>query len=352
MKKKNTKDILETSIILTNYNGMPFLKYAVKSILNQTYRNFELILVDDGSTDDSKKYLQSIKDKRVILLLNKKNKGQTFCLNKALKISKGKFISRMDSDDIAFKNRLEKQVNFLNKNKEIDIVGSQVRLIDENGKKIGKIILPCSSSSIWAYSLMHNPFVHPTVTIRKKILNSLDKIYDNKFINQDFELWSRLLLDIKAANLNEILLYYRQHQSNMSKTFLEKNLHSTSILIEKRLKNENIFCDLKLEEIEKIQKYFLNDRKYANQKKIKRLDLGKQYFKFYNFILSKYKINNEIKSFIVNRLLISSFQFNIKNLKEFFYEIKFLLQIFIKFPIYFLRCITILFFRKFFFYGN
>ena len=91
----------------------------------------------------------------------------------------------------------------------------------------------------------------------------------------------------------------------------------TSILIEKRLKNENIFCDLKLEEIENIQKYFLNDRKYANQKKIKRLDLGKQYFKFYNFILSKYKINNEIKSFIVNRLLISSFQFNIKNLKEF-----------------------------------
>ena len=74
----------------------------------------------------------------------------------------------MDSDDIACKNRLEKQVEFLNKNEEIDIVGSQVRLIDENGKKIGKIILPCSSSSIWAYSLMHNPFVHPTVTIRKK----------------------------------------------------------------------------------------------------------------------------------------------------------------------------------------
>lgn len=320
------------SVILTNYNGMPFLKKSVNSILSQTYKNFEFIIVDDCSTDNSYSYLKSLNSNHLKLIFNKTNIGQTLSLNKAIKLSTGSFIARMDADDISKKERLEEQISFLRQNPNVDILGSQALIIDKFDKKIGQIDLPLKHSAIWAYSLMHNPFIHPTVMIKKKILEKFDNVYNDKFINQDYDLWSRLLINNKSANVDKRLLSYRIHESNMTKNFMKENIISNVLIIEKRLKKEKIHFKIEKDEIFKIQEYFLNSRKNADKKGVNRLNLSKIYFKFYEFILKKYNIDKEFNIFFLNRILISSFRFNIKNPREIILEIIFFSKILLKFP--------------------
>ena len=114
------------SIILATYNNEETISDCIKSILNQTYANFELIIINDCSTDKTDKIIQSFKDKRIIYLKNLTNRGRSNCRNKAIKISKGKFIAIMDGDDISLPNRLSVQVNYLLNNRDIDLVASNV----------------------------------------------------------------------------------------------------------------------------------------------------------------------------------------------------------------------------------
>src|SRR3989338_10709157 len=132
------------SVIMSVYNGMPYLPEAVKSILNQTYKNFEFIIIDDASTDQSTKYLRFLKDKRIKLIKNSKNLGLAASLNKALKFAKGEYIARMDADDISLPKRFEKQVKFFKKHPSVDICGTWVNLIDDVGKIIGEKKYPIS----------------------------------------------------------------------------------------------------------------------------------------------------------------------------------------------------------------
>ncbi|MBF91352.1 MAG: hypothetical protein CMP34_00935 [Rickettsiales bacterium] len=320
------------SVILTNYNGMPFLEKSVDSIISQTYKNFELIIVDDCSTDDSSKFLKSLNFDRLKLIFNKKNIGQTLSLNKAIKLSNGSFIARMDSDDISTRNRFKEQINYFKENPEIDILGSQAKIINKSDIEIGEIDVPSKHSAIWAYSLMHNPFIHPSILMKKKIFTNPHKAYCNKHINQDFDLWSRILLNHKAANIKKRLLQYRVHDSNMTKTYMKKNIVSNVSIIKNRLKKEKIFFKIKTGEIFKIQEYFSDSRKVADKKNIDRLKLSKIYFRFYEFILTKYKIDKEFNFFFINRILISSFKFNLMNPRKIISEIIFLTKIFVKFP--------------------
>src|SRR3989344_1456117 len=125
------------SVIMSVYNGMPYLEQAAESVLNQTYKNFEFIIVDDASTDDTLKYLKLLKDRRIKLIRNKKNLGLAASLNIALRQAKGDYIARMDADDISYPERLDIQLKFLTKNKSIDLCGSWVTLINDEGEKIG-----------------------------------------------------------------------------------------------------------------------------------------------------------------------------------------------------------------------
>ena len=138
----------EISVIMSVYNGMPYLQEAVKSILNQTYKDFEFIIVDDASTDDSLKYLKGINDKRIKILSNEKNLGLAVSLNKALNAARGEYIARMDADDISKPERLHIQLNFMELNPQIDICGSFVSVIDENGKLVGSIKKPTTDDKI------------------------------------------------------------------------------------------------------------------------------------------------------------------------------------------------------------
>ena len=159
------------SVVMPVYNGERFLKDAIESILNQTYKNFEFIIVDDGSTDDSLKIIKEYqkKDKRIRLIENKKNLGQAKSLNKGLSLAKGKYYAKMDSDDIACKKRIEKEVDFLERNNDYVIVGSNLEIIDENNNTIGYRFYPQKNKEIRKLIIIKSPFAHPSVMIKWQI---------------------------------------------------------------------------------------------------------------------------------------------------------------------------------------
>lgn len=210
------------SVILPVYNGMPHLKQAVESIQEQSYKNFELIIVDDKSTDDSLPYIKKIKDKRVKIIRNSQNLGIARSLNIAIKSSNGKYIARMDADDISVPQRLEKQLKFLQENKSISICGSYVYLINEKGKTIGSKKNPTGDHDIKKALNFYSPIVHPTFFGKASFFNELSG-YNPNFDNaEDYELLVRALNSYKMANVPEYLLQWRLWSRRRSRLNMKK----------------------------------------------------------------------------------------------------------------------------------
>lgn len=202
------------------YNAGDFLVPAIESILHQTYRNFELIIVNDASTDESKamldRYARKYPKKITVLHLRKNlNRGGDSCANKALKLVKGDFIARMDADDIAHPKRLEKQLAYLLSHPAVDLVGSNAYVIDKGGKKNGKKTEPLSSRAIYNSYMTFHPLIHPT-TMYRRIVNGKPFQYRLKYsANNDYYTFFSLLCEGAAyANLKDNLLYYRIHGKN------------------------------------------------------------------------------------------------------------------------------------------
>ena len=166
------------SVVMSVFNGELFLKTAIKSILNQTFTNFEFIIIDDGSTDLSATIIRNFEDERIIFIQNSSNKGLVFSLNTAIRISKGKYIARFDADDISLPNRFKEQLLYLENNNNIDIIGGSVILINENGIIRKKDIRKLSHQQINSSLLFTCPIYHPTVLGRREVFMSL--IYDNQ----------------------------------------------------------------------------------------------------------------------------------------------------------------------------
>lgn len=205
------------SVIMPIYNSEGFLDEAILSILNQTFTDFELIAIDDSSTDSSlsiiKKYMEN--DSRINLIENNINIGFVKNLNRAINIAKGKYIARMDSDDISDPTRFIKQVEFLNSHPSIGIVGSWVNELGT--KKVFKY--PLAHNELYKYLIYGSPFGHPAVMIRRSVLTDNNIFYNENYkVAQDYELWSRLLNVTKGANIPEVLLLWRKHKQQRSET--------------------------------------------------------------------------------------------------------------------------------------
>lgn len=197
------------SVVMAVYNGMPYVKEAVGSILNQSYKNFEFIIVNDASTDETLKYLKSLNDKRIKIINNPKNLGLAASLNKALAITKGKYIARMDADDISLSNRLETQLMYLEGHPQIALCGSWAELIDEKGFKVGLKRYPQQPEKIKFILLYYPCIIHPTFFARSEFYAEL-KGYDPKFdFAEDYELLMRARNKFKMANINKTLLKWR-----------------------------------------------------------------------------------------------------------------------------------------------
>lgn len=208
------------SLIMPVYNGMPYLPLAVESVLNQTFENFELIIVDDCSDESTKEYLRSIKDKRVILINNDRNLGVQLTLKRGINEAKGQFIARLDSDDISMSNRLENQLIFFNQHPDYGIIGTSYRSLNENGDILSVREENNDDVEVRWKMLFKSPFVHSTVMFRKSIIDQYNLNYDQEFA-EDYDLWNRMLNYTKGYILKEPLVDYRIH--NNSWTFTKKS---------------------------------------------------------------------------------------------------------------------------------
>lgn len=212
---------LTISVIMSVYNGMPYLEEAVESILSQTYKKFEFIIVDDASTDNSWKYLKSLKDKRIKLLKNSKNLGLTKSLNRALKSSNGYYIARMDSDDISYSNRFIEQLKFLEKNKEISLCGTWADLINDSGEIIGEKKYPTDPNKVYSALPFYQCVIHPTFFARRELFTHL-KGYNPKFdFAEDYELLMRARKKFRIANVGKKLIKWRLWEGRRSRSSMK-----------------------------------------------------------------------------------------------------------------------------------
>lgn len=229
------------SVVMPVYNAHGYLQQALDSILTQSLKNFELIIVDDHSTDDSLEILSSYSDTRIVVIKNGQNRGIGESLNIGLAQAKGKYIARMDADDIVFKDRLQKQVSFLEENPQIDILSGNSYVIDKDNRIVGMTYLPIDHFDILWSSGFFNPFCHPLVIFRRSFLKQHHFRYMTRFENlesaaEDFALWSQMLKHGKSANLNEPLLYYRNHSTNITNSIPDKIHLSTKIIATKNMR--------------------------------------------------------------------------------------------------------------------
>jgi glycosyltransferase involved in cell wall biosynthesis len=197
------------------YNTDKYLEESIKSLLAQTYKNFEIIIVDDSSIDDSYKIALkfSKKDNRIIVIKNKNEKGIYGALNTGLSIASGEFIARADGDDICKSYRLEKQIKFFNENNDINIIGGGYELFGNNQNR--KIFHP-KNSLVLAWKFLSNThFCHPSVMFRSLILKD-SKNYPKEDC-EDFAYFSEIIKKNKGSNIKKILIEYRQHNNNYSK---------------------------------------------------------------------------------------------------------------------------------------
>ncbi len=215
--KRETTPLI--SIGMPVYNCEKYIKLAVYSIINQSYQNWELIIIDDGSNDKTFDILLSISDTRIKLIKDQENVGLAARLNQCIDLSKGNYFARMDGDDIAHPKRLENQLEFLKRNVEIDLVGGQTLLIDEDNNIIGRNFSKLDHLGITANPAIGFSMVHPTFLGR--ILWFKNNLYNPKLKKaQDKELLMRTYKSSKFANLNEVVIAYRK--INRNKTELNK----------------------------------------------------------------------------------------------------------------------------------
>ena len=210
----------KVTVLMPVYNGELYLREAINSILNQTFTDFELIILDDCSKDGSVDLIKTYTDERIRLIANPVNQGLRFILNQGGKLARAEYIARMDCDDISLPHRLAKQVEYLDRHPEIAIVGAQSIYIDTEGKVVeSQNMFRCAaeSSSIRWTASYECPFVHPLVMFRKQVLWGELGGYDEMAVfAEDYEMWLRLLSNnYQGANLPEVLLKYRVNPKSM-----------------------------------------------------------------------------------------------------------------------------------------
>lgn len=202
------------SVIMPVYNAEKYLRDAIDSILCQTFTDFEFIIIDDGSSDTSANIVLSYDDSRIHFFINERNMGVAATLNRALGLSTGEYVARMDSDDISLPDRLKKQLEYLELNRQVGICGSCILAFDSETERL--FPYPEKNEQIQADLLFNPPFAHPSVMMRGDAARRLK--YDLSYEKaEDYDLWYRFLKEYKGYNIQQPLLRYRHHNLQVTK---------------------------------------------------------------------------------------------------------------------------------------
>lgn len=211
------------SVIMSNYNTPEeYLRTAIESVLNQTYSNFEFIIIDDYSTDNSLEIIKTYKDERIVIIENKENLGITKSLNRGLAIAKGEYIARMDADDIGLPEKFSKQIEYLENNPQVAVCGTGVELFGDGAdvhkeKIVCKTIPEKNEFQIRLLFGNHINIIHPTAMFRHSVLIENNIKYDEHYrFAQDYRMWVSCSRIGECANVPEILFKYRIHKKAVS----------------------------------------------------------------------------------------------------------------------------------------
>lgn len=233
MKHTNPPKI---SVLLPVYNAEKYLSDCLKSLLNQTFHDFEIIIINDASTDSSLNILHKYSeiDSRIKIFNNKSNLKLAATLNRGIQLASAPLIARMDADDISSPRRLEFQYNFMLNNPKVDICGTNIKVIGTN--QIWKI--PISNNSIRAALVFNSPILHPTVVYRKHIICKHNGYNENIIYAQDYELWHRLSKDNKVCfeNIDIPLVYYRITDDDKPASYKKIQKNIADIIREEQIK--------------------------------------------------------------------------------------------------------------------
>jgi glycosyltransferase involved in cell wall biosynthesis len=206
------------SVVMSVFNGQAFLVEAIESILGQTFRDFEFVIIDDGSIDRTAQLLERYArlDERVRVHRHE-NKGRATSLNIGIALARGQYIARMDADDIALRNRLEEQVRFMEEHPDVGLLGGAFELISDDGSQLMNTVrFPTEDSDIKSALLVDNPICHPTVLMRKAVSEAAGGYRKALVDADDYDLWLRINERSQLANLNTCILQYRVHPDQVS----------------------------------------------------------------------------------------------------------------------------------------
>ncbi len=224
------------TVLLPVYNGADVVGNAIDSVLAQSWDDFELLVIDDGSTDTTTRVIAGYVDQRIRLVRNDRNLGITATLNRGLDLARGKYIARMDADDLCHPLRLERQIRFLDASPETGVVGSWTEVVSRAAdsrtaaRAMARAIVykalridshwfqPQSDAEVRFVMIFNCPLSHPSIMFRRTLIDEFGLRYEFRFA-EDYEFWTRCAQRTQLANIPEVLLTYRQHSSNTSKKY-------------------------------------------------------------------------------------------------------------------------------------
>ncbi len=211
------KSNIVVSIVMAVYNGEKYLSKTIDSVLNQSFKDFEFIIINDGSRDETEGIILSYSDDRIVYVKNDTNLKLVGSLNKGIKLAKGEFIARIDADDIMYSQRLEEQVRFFRSHNDVGVLGSSIDIIDEEGLLVSKWNFPSSDKELKEMLLNKNPISHPAVMYRKSLVINEEYPYNPKYPScEDYELWIRLHKTTQFYSFEESLTQYRRHNEQIT----------------------------------------------------------------------------------------------------------------------------------------
>jgi glycosyltransferase involved in cell wall biosynthesis len=305
------------SVVMSVYNGEEYLEDSIESILNQTYKNFEFIIINDGSTDKTLNIIKKYKttDNR-IFLIDRENKGLVFSLNEGITAARGKYIARMDADDISLPTRFEEQVLFMDKNTQIGVCGTWVRLfgnvIRDNIWKI-----PVNNKELHSRILFSVPVAHPSVIIRKSVLDKYSIKYNEKYKHaEDYKFWLDLYKYTEFSNIPKVLLNYRYLETSVSRIADNSN-SNTRFTIISSIFNE-ILIILKITNTKEENKlHFILGLNKRIDKEIKYINIYSLFIYLQKIIKANSKVGyfdkKYLRKFLIKKFMIVIY-FKLKNL--------------------------------------
>ena len=229
----------KVSVVMSVYNGMPYLRDAVESILNQTLHDFEFIIIDDGSTDGTSQLIKDYAscDPRIVILENDENIGYSRSLNKGFARACGSYIARQDADDISLPDRFEKQLAYFDRHPDVGLLGTRPIFIDENDEIIqdSSYIFVSRPEDIPSRLMDNNCIHHGSIMVRKEIIDQVGFYKVELEPSEDYDLWLRISEISKIANLEEGLYKYREHKQSISSKKRTIQMRNKAIALERAI---------------------------------------------------------------------------------------------------------------------